>query len=553
MGACPPSSEWCPQSIGSTVRFQSEQLSAFIGIRIAGLPPSQGQIRLAIGVVVALVVAFVVTAPFTTTQLPRIDAFIPTLQTAIVTNDLITSILLFSQFFIVRRWALLALQRVAICFTALIVIPHLLTFPGVFAPTGLLGAGLQSTVWLYIFWHAGSPLAVILYVLLKDADSAASISQRSPVAAIGWGVAVVIAMVCGLTWIATAGNGLLPRIFVDNLQMNTNLSSLFGGLIISLDAVALALLWHRRRSVLDLWLMVMCCTWLLEATIAAVLINARFSLGWYAGRTYSLVATFFVLVVLLSETTTLYANLARSVMRQRTERNAQQIAMDAMAASIAHEVNQPLSAIALGSQTALRFLEMIPPNIDEARVSLEAIVDDSVRGSEVIASLRTMFKKGTHARAWLDVNDLLRDVLTMVDVDLRTRRVAVSTDCARTSRDCSPIEEPIATSISEFDAMNAIEAMRPVFDRVRHLRVMSDIVQDSSGVLVTIEGTPGQELIRSDGDRIFEPFFTTKSTGTGIGLTICRSIIESHGGTLRASTNKPYGTIFHVALPTGDP
>src|SRR5260370_39289056 len=115
--------------------------------------------------------------------------------------------------------------------------------------------------------------------------------------------------------------------------------------------------------------MVMVCTWLLEAKIAAALISTRFSLGWYAVRIYALIATILVLVVLLSETTTLYAHLARSVMRQRGERNARQIAMDAMAASIAHEVNQPLAAIALNSQTALRFLAMTPPNMDEARVS----------------------------------------------------------------------------------------------------------------------------------------------------------------------------------------
>jgi signal transduction histidine kinase len=99
-------------------------------------------------------------------------------------------------------------------------------------------------------------------------------------------------------------------------------------------------------------------------------------------------------------------------------------------------------------------------------------------------------------------------------------------------------------------SMNAIEAMRSVSDRVRLLRVRSH-VQESSGVLVTIEDS-GAGIDGKDKDRIFEPFFTTKSTGTGIGLTICRSIIESHGGTLLASANEPYGTTFHVALPSGD-
>ena len=97
----------------------------------------------------------------------RVDAFIPSLETAIVFNDLITAALLFGQFYILRWWALLVLAN-GFLFTALIVIPHALTFPGAFAPTGLLGAGLQSTVSLYYFWHAGSPLAVIGYVLLKD-------------------------------------------------------------------------------------------------------------------------------------------------------------------------------------------------------------------------------------------------------------------------------------------------------------------------------------------------------------------------------------------------
>jgi signal transduction histidine kinase len=517
---------------------------------LAGLPPSRGQIRFALGVVAALFGAFVVTAPFTYAQLPRIDAFIPALETAIVINDLITSILLFSQFFIVRRWALLVLGS-SYLFTALIVIPHALTFPGAFALTGLLGAGQQSTVWIYIFWHAGAPLTVIIYALLKDRDAegGASAPERSPVAVIGWSVVAVAATVCGLTWFAIAGDWFLPRVFLDNLQMNQSLSSRFGGLIILLDAVALALLWHRRRSVLDLWLMVMCCTWMLEGTISAVLINARFSLGWYAGRTYALVATILVLVVLLSETTTLYAHLARSVMKRRGEREGQQIAMDAMAASIAHEVNQPLSAIALNSQTALILLAKTPPDIDEARAALAGIASDSARASAVIASLRAMFKKDVHGRAWISVNEVLRGVLTMVDVELRTQRVSVSTDLhegiPQLLADRGQLQQVFSNLI-----LNAIEAMRSITDRGRLLRVTTDI-QETSGVLIAIEDS-GTGIDGKNMDRIFEPFFTTKSAGTGIGLTICRSIIESHSGTLRATANKPFGTVFHVALPIGD-
>jgi hypothetical protein len=159
---------------------------------LATLPPSKGQIRLAIGVVVVLFVACVVTLPFTNTPFPRADSFIPSLETAIVFTDLVTSVLLFAQFSIMR-WRALRVLASGFLYTALIVIPHVLTFPGAFAPTGLLGAGLQTAAWLYVFWHAGSPLAVIGYVLLQDAENRTARSE-SPSAAtlVGWSAGMVI-------------------------------------------------------------------------------------------------------------------------------------------------------------------------------------------------------------------------------------------------------------------------------------------------------------------------------------------------------------------------
>jgi signal transduction histidine kinase len=236
-------------------------------------------------------------------------------------------------------------------------------------------------------------------------------------------------------------------------------------------------------------------------------------------------------------------------MRQRRDHEARLIAMDAMAASIAQEVNQPLSAIALNGQAALLLLAQTPPNIKEARAALDGVVTDSVRGTEVIASLRGMFKKGARGRVWFDVDDLVREVVAMLDVDLRTGRISVSIELReglpKLLADRVQLQQVFLNLI-----MNAIEAMRSVTERSRRLRISSDIIQGSSGVLVTVEDS-GAGIDRKDRDRIFEPFFTTKSAGTGIGLTICRSIIEAHGGTLRASASKPYGTIFHVALPSG--
>jgi signal transduction histidine kinase len=195
---------------------------------------------------------------------------------------------------------------------------------------------------------------------------------------------------------------------------------------ISLIAGALAMLWLRRRSVLDLWLMVVCCILLLEIAMAIMLVETRFSLGFYASRLYSLIATIVVLLVLLSETTILYAYLARSVMMQRQEREGRRIAMDVMAASIAHEINQPLGAMVTNADAGLRWMANATPDLDEARAALTRILKDGQRANKIIGGVRSMFKKDIHGRAQLSVNDLVREVATMIEVDSRTQRISIS-------------------------------------------------------------------------------------------------------------------------------
>ena len=319
---------------------------------------------------------------------------------------------------------------------------------------------------------------------------------------------------------------------------------------ISLIAGALALLWFRRRSVLDLWLMVMCFILLLEIAMAIMLVDTRFSLGFYASRFYALIATIVVLLVLLSETTILYAYLARSVMKQRQDREGRQIAMDVMAASIAHEINQPLGAMVTNANAALRWMANATPDLDEARSAIARIVKDGQRANEIIASIRSMFKKDFHGRTQLSVNDLVREVVTMIEVDLRTQRITISLELRQGLPQLIADRGQLQQVFLNLCA-NAIDAMRFV-ERPRLLRIRSDVITESSSyILVSIEDS-GTGIDGKHRDRILEPFFTTKSSGTGIGLTICQSIIESHGGSLKVSANHPHGTIFHVALPTRD-
>jgi signal transduction histidine kinase len=511
---------------------------------LATLPPSDRQRRMAFAIVGFFAAAFLITIPYANTPLRRLDAWIPAFTSALVITDLITSALLFSQFSIARRRALLVLAT-GYLFSALMVIPYALTFPGVFAPTGLLGADLQSAVWLYIFWHVASPLSIVVYQLLKD-DRKTPLSNEPLGTQIVLSIAIVIAMACGLIWLVTAQHDLLPRLYHDSTHLSPTVQFASACVVVSC-VLALALLWIRGSSVLDLWLMVTVSAWLIEIILQGVFLTDRFSLAWYVGRTYSLIASSVVLIMLLSEATTLYAHLARTAMRQRAARSAREIAMETMAASIAHEVNQPLGSIALNAHAALSYLARTPLDEAEVRAAIEDIAAASARGSQIIEGLRAMFNRTTRGRASLDVADLVREVLAIVDLDLRAQRVLVSTALPaalpQIMGDRGQLQQVFLNMIR-----NAVESMRSVSDRERRLRISSDFNERTAEIRVSIEDS-GPGINQQDEKKIFEPFFSTKPAGMGIGLTICQSIVVSHGGSLRAFANKPYGAVFEIVLP----
>jgi signal transduction histidine kinase len=522
------------------VCMHSEPAEQFL---LATLPPSPAQRRLALTIVVTLLVAFVVTAPFRTIQLPQSGAFITAFQTVLFVNDLITATLLFAQFSILRWRALLALAS-GYLFTSLIAIPYALTFPGSFSETGLLGAGYQTAGWLYLIWHCGLPLAVISYALLKGTDRATRVYRGSTRAAIGVSVAVVTTVVCVLTWGAVAAHDVLPDLFLDAVRISPfgqQLSAAVGGL----SALALALLWLRWRSVLDLWLLVVLSAWLLEIGFFVLLTSLRFSLAFYTSRMYALITASVVLLVLLSEMTTLYGRLARSIVVQRREREGRMMAMNAMSASVAHELSQPLGAMMANSDAALLWLAKTPPDFTKVRASVERIADDGRRANGVIASLRALFRKEAGKRELLDVNKLVRDVLAIEGAELQRNRVSVSLELAE------PVVEVLCDRLQLHQVIlnvvvNAVEAMSRVTDRARVLRVKSEAHEQ--GVLITIEDS-GTGIDQKNVDQIFEPFFSTKSHGMGLGLWICRTIIENHHGRLTASPGTDHGAVFQIALP----
>src|SRR3974377_1580457 len=167
------------------------------------MTPTVRQRRLTLVLASLLLIATGIIAPFGAIQLRRIDGFIPATESAIIITDFFTAVLLFSQAKIVGSRGLLLLAS-GYLFSALVVVPHLLTFPGAFAPSGLIGAGLSTTAWLFIFWHLGLPVSVIGYAYLIDERRALTRS------AIYWSVAFVIGLVCVLAWIVTVHNDALP-------------------------------------------------------------------------------------------------------------------------------------------------------------------------------------------------------------------------------------------------------------------------------------------------------------------------------------------------------
>ena len=225
----------------------------------------------------------------------------------------------------------------------------------------------------------------------------------------------------------------------------------------------------------------------------------------------------------------------------------QRMAMGEMAASIAHEIKQPLAAIATNANAGLRWLGNSEPDLTEARVAFKRVVDDCHRADEVINGIRMMFKKDAPVMVPQDINELVREVLSLVRGEVENQKVSVRTELLH---DVPPV---LGNQVQLRQAMvnlivNAIDAMGAVIGRPRILRLKTEL-QDFDNVLLSVEDS-GTGIDPENVNRIFDPFFTTKSHGVGMGLSICRSIIDNHGGRLSLSPGRPHGSIFRVLLPS---
>src|SRR2546428_3850619 len=517
---------------GFVMRSPARQSESADGRRVflSTLPAERDDRRLALAVVFVSVSLFVAAVPFAKMPLGQVWAFIPIYQSALVINDVITAVLLLGQFRILPARALLVLAS-GYLFTACITVFHTLSFPGLFSPTGLLGAGSQTTAWLYMFWHGGFPIVVITYALLKDEARETSPAPGPARWAVLRSLTTVFAVVGGLTLLATVGQGALPIVILNNRYTPTTIFVVPA--VWGLSLLALAVLWKRRpHSVLDLWLMVVMCAWLFDIALAGVLNGGRFDLGFYAGRIYGLLAASFVLLVLLLENGMLYARLVEVHERERQERRRVQQAEEAATTAnrakseflsrMSHELRTPLNGI-------IGFAQLLELEVQSAEQ--RESVDHILKGgrhllgliNEVLDIARIEPGKLPTSLEPVLASDVLRAALDMIRPQAAARRVEVREtvpDDGYVTADRQRLQQVVLNLLS-----NAIK-----YNRERGSVHVSceDGPQGWVRILVTDTGVGIAPEMMS---RLFRPFERlgaeqTTVEGTGLGLARSQRLVE---------------------------
>ncbi|MFO1397026.1 MAG: MASE4 domain-containing protein [Burkholderiales bacterium] len=332
--------------------------------------PTPGARHAALGAVATSAAVFIAVLPFAQEQLLVVPAFVTMYQTAIVMTDLITTALLFGQFAILGGVPLAALACGYLLASMLAGI-HLLTFPGVFTPTGLLGAGPQTTAWLYMGWHSAVALGTLAYTALGRSGNALILPHARRawlIAAIVTGCAIVSVLAVLVTTLAH--DALMP--LVEGARYTPAMVAIVSAVCL-LNVTALAVLWRRRpHTVLDLWILVATFATILEIALAAIFNVGRYDLGFYLGRIYGLAASSFVLLMLLLENSVLYARLVRAVEGERHEfRRAQEKSREL------NDLNESLEQRVLERTTALdasnRELRLEVAHREEAEARAQAM------------------------------------------------------------------------------------------------------------------------------------------------------------------------------------
>jgi signal transduction histidine kinase len=358
-------------------------------------------------------------------------------------------------------------------------------------------------------------------------------------------VLAAAALAAALTLLTTIGHDLLPPLMYDLREgISANLA-LVQTVVIAINAVAVAALFRARRSALDFWLLVSLAIWLAQLLLSVVL-QSRYSLGFYSMYAMMLVSQLILMLALIAESFRLQMRLALATSARTREREARLMSTDAVTAAISHEIGQPLTSALLSARAGLKWLNRPSPDLEMVDKSLRDTIDSGHRTFAVVKSIRAMFGKGSAPAIEVSLNDLVRETVSLLNRELASGKVSLELELDESLPPVMADRVQIQRVLVNL-FINAIESLSATRGQPRRIAIRS-VSLDGEDVLLEVSDT-GVGVAPEEVEHIFDAFVTTKTTGTGLGLSLCRTIVEEHYGRLWASPGEDCGVTFHLKLP----